>query len=216
MTAPARIAAAVTVLVLVSGCGGGSSSESTGEASPPADSASTEPSATPSSEPSPDAEPSKVPFDRSVLSDRAPTTMSEPIRVISGNAKGTVIAVRPVSLKPAPPAPLAGLTGKDRAAAQGKKAYFLTYKVSYVNGRVESLAPFVSLAVIGADDAPLTPLTGSEVEGCRRADTAGKTFGAGSSYTACSIEVSSSGSKPGLIQYVDYQTPDVRPVWPVR
>ena len=208
----ARLAAASSaLLVLAAGCGGGdagSSSSTTG-------SASAEPSEAPSSE-APNAEPSKVPFDRSVLTRKQPTTTTQPVNVVNGGAKNTVIAVQPVTVQPATPADLAGLTGKDLAAVKGKKAYFLTYKVSYVNGKVESLAPYVTLGMLGVDDSLFTSVIGAEVEGCRNADTAGKTFGAGSSYTECGIVVSPSGARPGAIQYTDYTTPDVRPVWPVR
>lgn len=215
MTPRARItrlaAASLALLVLVAGCGG----EDAESSSSTKDSASAEPSEAPSSA-APSAEPSKVPLDRSVLTRKQPTSMTQPVKVVNGGAKNTVIAVQPVTVKPAAPADLAGLTGKDRAAVKGKKAYFLTYKVSYVNGKVESLAPYVTLGMLGADDSLFTPVIGAEVEGCRSADTAGKTFGAGSSYTECSIVVSPSGAKPGAIQYTDYTMPDVRPVWPVR
>jgi hypothetical protein len=207
----ARLAAASTALLVLAGCGGGDADSS----SSTKDSASAEPSEAPSSE-APDAEPSKVPLDRSVLTRKQPTSMTQPVNVVNGGAKNTVIAVQPVTVKPAAPADLTGLTGKDLAAVKGKKAYFLTYRVSYVNGKVESLAPYVTLGMLGADDSLFTSVIGAEVEGCRNADTAGKTFGAGSSYTECAIEVSPSGARPGAIQYTDYQTPDVRPVWPVR
>jgi hypothetical protein len=220
MTPHARIARLAAVwtalLVLATGCG-----ESDSPSPTTTDSASAEPSE--SSEPSepvtsaaPSAEPSKVPFDRSVLTAKAPASMAQPVKLVNGEAKNTVIAVRPMTVEPASPAGLAGLSGKDLAAVKGKKAYFLTYRVSYVNGKVLSLAPFVTLGLLGADDTPFTSVIGAESRGCRSADTAGKTFGAGSSYTECAIEVSPSGAKPSAIQYTDYTMPDVRPVWPVR
>jgi len=216
MTSRARIArsaaASTALLVFAAGCGGGGDAESSSSTN---GSASAEPSEAPSSA-APSAEPSKVPLDRSALTKEQPTSMTQPVNVVNGGAKNTVIAVQPVTVKPASPADLTGLTGKDRAAVTGKKAYFLTYKVSYVNGTVESLAPYVTLGMLGADDSLFTSVIGAETEGCRKADTAGKTFGAGSSYTECAIEVSPAGAKPGAIQYTDYTMPDVRPVWPVR
>jgi hypothetical protein len=46
--------------------------------------------------------------------------------------------------------------------------------------------------------------------------TAGKTFGAGSSYTECSIQTSARGNEPNALAYSDYQMPNVRPEWPAR
>ena len=144
MTSRARFvrlaAAPVALLVFATGCGCGGAAESASSATD--DTASADPGDSPTSA-APSAEPIEVPFDRSVLTRRAPASTTQPIKVVNGAAKGTVIAVRPVPVEPAASADLAGLSGKDLAAVKGKKAYFLTYEVSYVNGTTDYAMPDV-------------------------------------------------------------------------
>jgi hypothetical protein len=220
MPAAARTTGAVAVsaaLLLAAGCGGSSHDGSDGsDASGDSSAASPSASASPSSGPT--AEPTALPFDRSVLSTRQPTSMRQAVRLVNSAADRTVVSVQPLRLQKATPDGLVGLDAKSRATTTGKDVYFLTYRVSYVNGKVESLAPYVPLLVLGADGGPFTQVDPARPgpKGCQAALTAGKTFGAGSSYTECSIQASAPVDKPNVLAYSDYQMPQVRPEWPAR